>query len=396
MKLKLLLVLIVVGGGLFWAFSHDPQTIVDTPEENDVLPEEKKETYTEYIVQDDDTFTSAMEALGFGYSEALAMVSSSADVYDFTKIRIGKPFRLYTKDGEKIRLEYDVNTEEFVSVDVTSDDFVAVKAEIAYDVSDVHKKATINNSLYVSGLDAGMSEDIILTFADAFGWTVDFATQVQEGDGFEIVYEKRERFGEPAGDGRMLVGTFTNNGNTYRGYLFEDDEGKPAYYDENGNSMVRAFLRAPLEYKRISSGYTYARFHPWLGRATKHLAIDYAAPMGTPIRAVADGTIVTARYNGGYGNFIDIKHGGVYKTQYAHLSRYGAGIKPGARVKQGQVIGYVGSTGFSTGPHLHYQIEKNGQRVNPLTVELPPGDPVVEEKREAFEARKNELDALLQ
>jgi len=172
----------------------------------------------------------------------------------------------------------------------------------------------------------------------------------------------------------------------HQAYRFVDSNEKEGYYDEKGNSLVRQFLRAPLHYSRITSGFAYARFHPILGKNTPHRAIDYAAPVGTPIMATADGTVTFAGWSTiGYGNFIDVKHNGIYSTQYAHLSRFGKGIKAGAHVQQGQIIGYVGSTGYSTGPHLHYQIKKNGHLVNPLEIELPAGDPIPEDQKEAFQ-----------
>jgi len=159
--------------------------------------------------------------------------------------------------------------------------------------------------------------------------------------------------------------------------------------------MIKQFLKAPLKYKYISSGYTYARFHPVTHRNTPHLAIDYAASIGTPVMAVGDGTVTSAGWNGGFGNYIDIHHNSTYSTQYAHLSAYARGITRGAKVTQGQVIGYVGSTGWSTGPHLHYQIKKFGSLVNPMTIELPPGEPVAEEKQAEFESTKNKFDNMM-
>jgi len=157
--------------------------------------------------------------------------------------------------------------------------------------------------------------------------------------------------------------------------------------------MIKQFLKAPLNYKYISSGYTYGRFHPVLHKNYNHLAIDYAAAIGTPVMSVGDGTIMMARWNGGFGNYIDVRHNDVFSTQYAHLSSYARGIRPGVHVVQGQIIGYVGSTGWSTGPHLHYQIKKYGSLVNPLTLELPPGDPVPDDMKEDFERTKSKLNS---
>jgi murein DD-endopeptidase MepM/ murein hydrolase activator NlpD len=253
----------------------------------------------------------------------------------------------------------------------------------------------LNSSLYVSALEIDTPEATILAFAEIFGWTVDFATQVQTGDSFEILYEKRYRDGADAGVGRVLAGSFTNVGEKFDGYLFENEEGNPAYYSSEGEAMIKQFLKAPLAYNRITSGFTYSRFHPTQGTNMPHRAIDYAAPRGTPIRAVGDGTIRRAGWNGGYGIAIDIHHNDIYDTRYAHLSSLAKGIRSGVRVTQGQVIGYVGTTGWSTGNHLHYEIHKFGTPVNPLQIDLPPGDPVAEDKREEFEIEKRKYDTLI-
>lgn len=349
-----------------------------------------------HMIVEDDTFTKAMEALGAGYAEALAILEAAADTYDFANIRLGKELALtLNDDGTPRLLTYEPNASDAIVVERGDDGtWSAREEEIEYDIEVVKARGTISSSLYEAGLEAGMGEGAIITLADTFAWSVDFATQVREGDSFEVAYEKRSRDGVEAGTGRVLTASFTNDGTRHEAYLFEMD-GKDGYYDESGNSLVRQFLKAPLSYSRITSGYTMARFHPVLGNNQPHRAIDYAAPAGTPVMATADGIISSYGWNGGYGNMASVRHNSTFTTNYAHLSKFAKGLKRGSAVKQGQVIGHVGSTGLSTGPHLHYEIVKDGTKVNPLQVELPAGDPIPEEQRAAFEERREELRKLL-
>lgn len=384
-----------VGG--YFLFLGDETTAV-TPAEvsveapadtTNIIPTRHLETYT---ISDGDTFATVIETIGGSYSDALDMVDVASSTYDLTRIRLGRDIRYESKQGRVSYLEYDIDTEEKVVVEyLSTNGYQAHREDIQYDTTLVQQSATINSSLFADGNKAGMSDALILEAAEILSWSVDFATAIREGDSIRIYYEARTRNGQPGPHGKILALSFTNAGNTTNGYLFEAADGALKYYDDDGNSLIKQFLKAPLKYSRISSGYTNARFHPTQERTMPHRAIDYAAPLGTPILAVGDGVVTMAQYYGGYGNYIDIRHNSTYETQYAHLSRYAAGITPGAHVKQGDVIGYVGSTGWSTGPHLHYQIRKNGSLVNPLEVELPAGDPVPDEERGAFKKRRDEL-----
>jgi len=349
-------------------------------------PPESPYIFTTHIVEDGQTFGTALVSLGFTYTEMLHVVDIASSTYDFTRIRGGRPLILATWKDTGVRAYLDYERDKHSIVRVTFDDEWEVEIiPIEYTIEEVYAHATVESSLYISGLNEQIPEEIIMQFADVFAWTIDFSTQVQSGDSFGLLYERRYRDGEYAGTGRVLAGTFVNRGTSLYAFLYEQEEGRPSYFNESGESMVKQFLRAPLNYKRITSGYTTARFHPVIQRNTPHLAIDYAAPIGTPIMAVGDGVVTYAGWNGGFGNYIDIRHNEQFETQYAHLSAYATGIKAGVRVTQGQIIGYVGSTGWSTGPHLHYQIRKNGTLINPLTVDFPPGDPIDDEHRSEFE-----------
>lgn len=371
---------------------EDSESGQDTEETQ--VPKEKPLSI--YTIEEGDTFAIAVEKFGISYSEMLEIMSAADEIYDFSKVRLGRELR-YRKTGEKVTyLEYDMHTESKVVVTYVNDEYFAEEVEIEYDITEEYAEGTINSSLFVAGAEAGLADAVILEMAEIFGWSIDFSTSIREGDSFKIAYEKRTRDGEDAMHGRVFAAEFTNNGTTFKAILFEDEDGKVRYYDEEGNSTVRQFLKAPLKFSRITSGFSYNRFHPVLGKNYAHMAIDYAAPAGTPILATANGVVSFANWNGGFGRYIDIRHNGTYETQYAHLSGFANGVKAGARVSQGQVIGYVGSTGYSTGPHLHYQIKKNGTLVNPLTIELPAGDPIEDDEREEFERVKAEFLAKLQ
>jgi murein DD-endopeptidase MepM/ murein hydrolase activator NlpD len=342
-----------------------------------------------FVVEEGDTFASLMERMGHSYEQMQAVLDAGADIYDFTSIKLGNTFVLQKKDGVFDAIVYDIQSEEQAVIRVDENgSFVVTKQDIPYLVDVETTRGVIESSLFMAGNDAGIQDRTILALADVFAWEIDFATVIQKGDSFSLVYEKRSRDGEEGPDGNVLAATFTTGGKTYTGVRFQDPEGGVGYYAVDGTSLQKPFLKAPLKYSRISSGFSNARFHPVTKSTSPHLAIDYAAPLGTPILATGNGTVLRASWNGGYGNFIAVRHNDTWVTQYAHLSRYA--VKVGDRVEQGQVIGYVGSTGFSTGPHLHYEMVKNGTKVNPLTVEMPAGEPIKDEWREEFEQVKSE------
>lgn len=391
---SIVLIGVIFCGFWFWKSDRPDVSAQETPDQVvllDVPSGPRIEIQSREVIEDD-TFTKVMEDLGVSYADALEIVSSAEEVFDFTSIKLGKTFRLVKEDGLPVRIEYEPGTEYAVVVDLQNG-FETHKEPIAYDVSVETAEVTINSSLFEDGVAAGLSEQLIIEFANVFAWEIDFATQVQAGDTMKVLYEKRFRGGEEAGIGNVLAGTFTNYGETVEGYRFEDAEGEVGYYNAEGDSLVRPFLKAPLSYSRITSGFTYSRFHPVLGTNTMHRAIDYAAPLGTPIMAVGDGTILQAGWNGGYGNYVAIRHNDRLRTNYGHLSAFAKGIKPGARVTQGQVIGYVGSTGWSTGPHVHYEVQEYGTLVNPLEVEFPKGDALPEEELEDFFHHRDMLKA---
>lgn len=392
-KITYLLILFFLAVPLLYFSQSDTSAKSNSEPEPLIIEQPEVEVKTEeYTIEENDTFIKAMEVLMVSYTDALSILDASADVFDFTKIRAGKMFRLVYEDNVRSRIEYEGNTETLVIIDLQNN-FNTYERPIEYDIDIEKVEVIITDSLFLSGIEANLPETLLLKFVDIFAWEVDFATQVQTGDSFTILYEKRMRNGKEAKEGNIIFGSFSNTGEVTNAYRFVDSQNVIGYYNESGDSLIRPFLKAPLDYSRISSGYTTARFHPVLERTTPHRAIDYAAPYGTPIKAVSDGVITFAGWNGGYGNLVDIRHNGVYETQYAHLSRIV--VKRNEQVQQGKIIGYVGSTGFSTGPHLHYQIKINGQLTNPLEVDFPKGESITEIELTLFSDQKNTIDRLL-
>jgi murein DD-endopeptidase MepM/ murein hydrolase activator NlpD len=231
--------------------------------------------------------------------------------------------------------------------------------------------ATINDSLFMAGQDAGMSDNLIMQMVAIYGWDIDFVQDIRSGDHFKLIYQEQYKGGVKVRDGPILAAEFVNRGKAYRAVRYTSPDGRTDYYTKNGASMRKAFLRTPLKFTRISSRFSLHRRHPILNTIRAHKGVDYAAPIGTSIKATGDGTVVFLGRKGGYGRTIVLKHGGRYSTLYGHMSAYARHLRTGSKVKQGQVIGFVGMSGLATGPHLHYEFRVNGVHRNPLTVKLP-------------------------
>ncbi|VAX12723.1 Peptidase, M23/M37 family [hydrothermal vent metagenome] len=266
-------------------------------------------------------------------------------------------------------------------------------------VKNIEKRSTyaigqIKSSLFEAGKDAGLSDTLIMKMVNIFGWDIDFAQDIRKGDQFALIYEEQFLDGKKINDGAILAAEFINHGHTYRALRFTDASHHSDYYTPEGRSMRKAFLRTPVDFRRISSRFGN-RHHPILNRMRLHKGVDYAAKSGTPIRASGDGKIIFRGRKGGYGRTIIIQHGGRYSTLYAHMSRFKRGMATGRRVKQGQIIGYVGQSGRATGPHLHYEFRVNGVHRNPLTIRLPNAAPIKKQYRNSFNRTASALLAQL-
>jgi murein DD-endopeptidase MepM/ murein hydrolase activator NlpD len=329
-------------------------------------------------------------------NDTLNLLESAKGVYDFSKLKIGQHIHFYFNEEEKVKqLEYDRNTETKIVAKRNGNIFEVREEYIPYKVTQKTLDAKIDEFFYKDALDVGLLEPTILEIADVFSFDIDFTTEIRKGDEFKIIYEERTLDGKRGPDGRILAAKFVNAGQEYRAYYFKTDN-EESHYDGEGRELRRQFLRAPLSYRYISSGYTGARYHPITKTVSAHYQIDYAAPIGTPVVATAQGTVTRAGWEGGWGNMVRMKHNNGYATHYGHLSAFAKGIRSGVSVAQGQIVGYVGSTGWSTGPHLDYGMRLNGSPVNPLSLKLPKGNPLTGEKLKAFQKEKEKYDAFLE
>ena len=342
-----------------------------------------------------DTLSSIFSDLEM-YSQLRPILALGETVKPLTSIHPGQTFRIQRDtDGRLAELVYDLSDLESLRIWRNESGMQAEQVVREVEIRQAHATGTIRSSLFEAGLGAGMSENLIMELATIFGWDIDFVLDIREGDQFSVVFEEYYRDGEKLRDGKILAAEFVNQGSTYRAAYFDGEGVRAGYYSPEGHSMRKAFLRAPVDFHRISSGFQRARVHPVTGNVRAHKGVDYAAPTGTPIRSAGDGKIVFRGVKGGYGNVVIVQHGATYSTLYAHMSRFKGGLSVGSRVKQGQIIGYVGQTGLATGPHLHYEFRVNGVHRNPLTIKLPTAEPLPAERLATFQHQSAPLFAQL-
>lgn len=324
-----------------------------------------------------------------GETELYVLLESTKTVYSLSRIRPGQPITIVCDrlSGEWIRLEYEVNKESIFTVEKSENIYIAELNPFEYDTQLVLVEGEIKSSLFEAITDSGESPVLAIALADVYGSEINFITEIRKGDTFRALVEKQYYKDELKGYGEIIAAEFVNNQNVYEAFLFADDSGNFQYYDNEGQSLQRLLLKVPLNFTRVSSAYTMNRIHPIFGDNRPHQGIDYAAPTGTPVVSVGDGTVKKVGWVGGFGNTVIIQHDNGFESQYAHLSRF-ANIKNGNRVKQGQTIAYVGSTGNSTGPHLDFRIKQNGRYINPSQLVVPRRDPITEERMEGFTQSK--------
>ncbi len=334
-------------------------------------------------VQRHETFADLLTEHGVPYARMLSLAKAARPTLDVRLLKAGKRYRLYKGEqyGALRYLVYQRDPVHYVVFDLTGDGRVYAE-ERSVTLKRRKAQGVIEHSLYQTLDEAGASPELAFKLARVFAWQIDFF-RIQEGDRFEVIYQERRVGGEPVGIGKILAARFRHDGENFYGFYFEQN-GHGEYFNEEGESLRKELLKAPLQFTRISSRYQKRRFHPILKRWEAHLGTDYAAPTGTPVYSVGDGTVLEAEYTRYNGNWVKIRHNSVYTTGYLHLSKIAAGIDPGVEVEQGELIGFVGSTGLATGPHLCYRFWKNGRQVDPYKQELPPSEPVAPDYRMAY------------
>jgi murein DD-endopeptidase MepM/ murein hydrolase activator NlpD len=341
-----------------------------------------------------DTVAALFERLGVRDPKALEFLK--VDTTGRTIFRQLVPGRMIqaesSDEGALLTLRYFMNAATLLEVTRTPEGLRARQRAIAQAPRLVYKTATIRSSLFAATDSAGIPDAIAMQLARIFATDIDFHSDLRKGDRFSVIYEMVYEAGELVAPGRIVAAQFVNDGRVHHAVLFEDDEGADGYYSLDGSSKSKAFLRSPVEFSRVSSGFG-TRFHPIFKNWRAHTGVDFAAPRGTRVLATADGVVVAAGSRGGYGNAVEIRHGSGITTLYAHLTGFASGIRSGARVRQGEPIGFVGATGYATGPHLHYEFKVAGIHQDPLRVALPKAEPVPARLRSNFLAIANDARA---
>lgn len=329
-----------------------------------------------------DTLVGLLERMGVNTAGLATFLGQDKTARNLVNLRAGRVLTVQqTADGDLQWLRYksgiDEDSQESILVQKLNGQFVSKLESVNFEKQIVFRSGRIESSLFAAADKAGMPESVAIQLTEIFGSDIDFHRELQKGDEFKVVYEDLTLEGRSARSGRVLAVEFVNNNKPYKAYWFTPSGNRNAgYYNEEGRSLKKSFLRSPLAFSRISSGFTPRRFHPIQQRWKAHNGVDYAAPTGTPIMATASGTVKFSGWQNGYGNFVEIQHHSGYSTAYAHLSRFGKGVKVGQKVEQGDVIGYVGATGWATGPHLHYEFRVNRVPKNPLSITVAQAEPL--------------------
>jgi murein DD-endopeptidase MepM/ murein hydrolase activator NlpD len=349
------------------------------------------ENWVEYPVKSGDNLTTLFKRAGLGPRDVYRISQAVSGSDALQRLRPGQTLAFLIEDGLLRKLRHAQDQLNSTLLELTDSGYQIRKLERTPEPRTLYAAGTITRSLFLDAADAGLSNRTIMQLAEIFGWDIDFALDIREGDHFRVLYEQDYLDGQAIDQSRILAAEFINQGKTFAAVRFTDSEGNSQYFAPDGRSMRKAFLRSPVDFSRISSRFKPERFHPVLGKKRPHRGVDYAAATGTPIKAAGDGKIIWRGTKGGYGRTVILQHGSNITTLYAHMSRYQKGLSSGSRVKQGQIIGYVGASGLATGPHLHYEFRVNEVHKNPLTVALPAADPIAERERPAFQAESQRL-----
>jgi len=405
---RLILAAVLPFVGVVAAFGVAPHTITDTVVVEKVveaipLPDLPAGTdqhdgyWHEGRIQRGDTIASVLTRLQVDDPEALRFLRESREARGLYQLVPGKSIRArVSSEGLLLGLRY-LSGNDVYSVERAGETLNVHRQPAQLETRTMMASGVITSSLFAAADAANLSDAIAIQIADIFSTDIDFHRDLRKGDRFSVVYETYYHQGDLVKTGRVVAAEFVNAGKTYQAVYFENNEGKGGYYTLSGRNIRKAFLRSPLEFSRISSGFTTARFHPILKRWRAHKGIDYAAPTGTRVKATADGVVEFAGvHSGGYGNLVVLRHQSRYSTWYGHLSGIASGVRKGTRVTQGDIIGYVGSTGLATGPHLHYEFRINDVHQDPLRVVLPSAPPITAELKPLFDAATQPLSLRLE
>lgn len=398
--------LLLVASVFFSACSNQP-TFSEEDISLDSVPEEVSDSLTEKlwgfdlnefvvvdgVIKQHEFFSDILGRHYVPYGDIHTLVENARDTFDVRKMNYDKRYKILCSKDSMPRAEYFIYEMDPVNhiVFCLKDSLYAYQVRRPVEMRIRTASGIIQSSLYETMQENDLSPALAMELSDIYAWTIDFY-RIQKGDAFKVVFEEEFVDGERIGIGKILAASFNHFGEAYLSYYFEQD-GMGNYFDEAGNSLKKAFLKAPLKFSRISSRFQKNRFHPVLKRFKAHLGTDYAAAKGTPIMAVGDGVVIKSEYKSNNGNYVKIKHNGTYETQYLHMSK--RAVKVGERVRQGQTIGYVGSTGLATGPHVCFRFWKNGVQVDHLREKFPPSTPINPENTIAFEQVRLDFDRLL-
>lgn len=362
------------------------------------LPERESanENSAEVSVQPGWAFETTLQELSIPSELTASIVGSLDDIFDFRRCMPGdRAILVTTKTNEFKRFEYHRSPTRYFLVEPSDSGMAAREVILTTEKRVYCIEGSIQSSLYESIIVLGEGPELAYGFSDIFAWDIDFNVETRTNDRFSMLAVKEFANGEFVGYGSILYARYNGKLGNHEATRFENPDGHQDYYDENGKSLRKVFLRSALQYRRISSYFSKRRFHPILKIYCPHRGVDYAAPVGTPVSAIGDGVVTFAGWKGAYGKLIYLKHKAGYQSGYGHLSRFAKGIRKGKRVKQGQLIGYAGNTGRSTGPHLHFEMKRYGSHVNPLRVKIPAADPVPKKYASLFQKQKKNMASLV-
>ncbi|MGY8871336.1 MAG: peptidoglycan DD-metalloendopeptidase family protein [Pseudomonadales bacterium] len=343
------------------------------------------ENWISYTVQKNDNLTSLFKRAGLNARDVYNISQATKQNNELSRLYPGESLAFLIEEASLKKLKYEISPLKTLLVELIDNKFAVNTIERTPVTKERYIEGVIEGSLFVDAERAGLSNNMIMQFASIYGWDIDFSQDIRKGDSFRIIYNEQFLDGKKISDGHIVAAQFINNGENLTAIRYTDSQGSSSYYTPDGHSMRKAFLRMPINFARVSSRFNLSRKHPVLNKIRAHKGVDYAASTGTPIKASGDGKVIWKGNKGGYGRAVIIQHGSNITTLYAHMSKYNKKLKKGSRVKQGQVIGYVGKSGLATGPHLHYEFRVNGAHKNPMTVKFPHASPVPKKELVAFE-----------